>query len=80
MKKLTRAALVVGGAILTFQSAFAQPSFVQNDLYLGFQNSGGGGSADYIINLGPVSGIVGQSSVVDLSSDFSSSLFNSASL
>ncbi len=53
---------------------------MQNDLYLGFQNLNGGGTADYIINLGAASGIVSQSSVVDLSSDFSLSLFNGASL
>ncbi|HKW30069.1 MAG TPA: PEP-CTERM sorting domain-containing protein [Verrucomicrobiae bacterium] len=79
MKILTGAALLVGGGILASQSIFAQ-TFVQNDLYLGFQNLNGGGSADYIINLGAASGIVGQASVVDLSSDFSLSLFNSASL
>jgi hypothetical protein len=79
MKILTRAALLVGGAILASQSIFAQ-TFVQNDLYLGFQNLNGGGTADYIINLGAASGVVSQSSVVDLSSDFSLSLFNSASL
>jgi len=76
MKKLTTAALLVGGAILASQSAFA--TFVQNDLYLGFQNSGGGGSADYIINLGAASSIVGHS--IDLSGDFSLSLFNDSSL
>ena len=66
--------------MLASSSALAQFSFVQNDLYMGFQNSTGGGSADYIINFGLVSNIVGQSSVVDLSSDFSSSLFNNVSL
>lgn len=80
MKKLTRAALLVGGAILASQSAFAQSTFGNNDLYLGFQNSGGGGSADYIINLGQASGIVGGSAVVNLSSDISTSLFNDPSL
>ena len=80
MKKLTRAALLVGGAIMASQSVFAQPAFVNDNLYLGFQNSGGGGSADYIINLGAASGIVNGSSMVDLSSDFSSSLFNNSSL
>ncbi len=78
MKKLTRAALLVGGAILATQSAFG--GLVQNDLYLGFQNSSGGGSADYIINLGAASSIVGQSPVVDLSGAFSSSLFNDSTL
>jgi hypothetical protein len=79
MKILTGAALLVGGAILASQSAFAQ-TFVQNDLYLGFQNLNGGGTADYIINLGAASSLVSQSSVVDLSGDMSLGLFNSASL
>ncbi len=74
MKKLTTAAVLFGGAILASQSAFGQ--FVNNDLYAGFQNQSGGGSEDYIINLGAASGIVGSSSVVDLSSDFSLSDFN----
>lgn len=59
------------------QSAFAQVALISDDLYLGFQNQAGGGAADYIINLGPASGIVGGSSVVNLSSDFSLSNFNS---
>ena len=75
MKKLTAAALLVGGAFLASQSAFGQA--VANDLYFGFENQAGGGTADYIINLGAASGIVGQSSVVDLSSDFSLSDFDS---
>jgi hypothetical protein len=67
--------------MLVSQPGFAQlPTFVNDDLYLGFQNSGGSGTADYIINLGPTTNIVGSSSVVDLSSDFSSSLFNNSSL
>lgn len=74
MKKLTATTLLVGGAILASQSAFGQA--VANDLYFGFQNQAGGGSADYILNLGGASSIVGQSSVVDLSSDFSLSDFN----
>jgi hypothetical protein len=78
MKKLTTAAALVGGALLASQSAFA--SAVANDLYLGFQNQNGGGSSDYIINLGAASGIIGQSSVVDLSSSFSSTLFNDPTL
>jgi hypothetical protein len=80
MKYLNTAILLAGGVILASQSVFAQNTFVQNDLYLGFQNSGGGGTADYIINLGGASGIVGQSSPVDLSSSFSSTLFNNSSL
>ena len=80
MKNLTTAAVLIGGAILASQSAFAQTTFVQNDLYLGFQNQAGGGSADYVINLGAASGIVGSSTVVDFSSDFSLSLFDDVSL
>ncbi|HEV2436186.1 MAG TPA: hypothetical protein VG077_09310 [Verrucomicrobiae bacterium] len=80
MRKLISAASLVGGVILASQSAFAQNTFVQNDLYLGFQNSGGGGVADYIINLGPATNIVGSNVVVDLSADFSSSLFHNSSL
>ena len=81
MKYLTTAALLIGGAILVSQSGFAQTGeLVNDDLYLGFQNSGGGGSADYIINLGPTTNIIGSNTVVDLSSDFSSSLFNNSSL
>lgn len=74
MKKLTIAALLVGGASLASQSAFGQ--YVANDLYMGFQNSAGGAAADYIINLGAASSIVGSPSIVDFSSDFSLANFN----
>jgi len=78
MKKVTRdlimAAITVGGVFMAGQSTFAQA--IANDLYMGFQNQAGGGTEDYIINLGPASGIVGGSSVVTLSSDFSSGDFN----
>jgi hypothetical protein len=74
MSNLTTAALLVGGAILACQSAFGQA--IANDLYFGFQNQAGGGTEDYIINLGKASGIVGKSTVVDLSSDFSISDFD----
>jgi hypothetical protein len=60
---------------LASQSAKAQ--FTADDLYMGFENQVGGGSADYIINLGAASGIVGGSLVVPLSSDFSMANFNS---
>lgn len=73
MKKLTIAVLLAGGAILASQSAFA--SAIANDLYMGFQN-GTNVSSDYIINLGPASNIVGGSSVVNLSSDFSLANYN----
>jgi hypothetical protein len=71
MKKSTIAVILVGGAILAAQSAFAQFSFVPDDLYMGFQNQAGSATTDYIINLGAASGIVGSNSVVDLSADFS---------
>jgi hypothetical protein len=83
MKKIIKnlaAAIAVAGAAVVGQSAFAQISFVPNDLYMGFQNQAGGGSADYMINLGPASGIVGGSSVVNLSSFFSKGNFNSSGL
>jgi hypothetical protein len=74
MRNLTTTALLISGAILASQSAFGQ--IVANNLYLGFQNQAGGGTEDYIINLGAASGIVGGSSVVNLSGYFSLSDFN----
>lgn len=77
MKKLTTAAVLVGGAIVASQSAFgATYSSTPNNLLFGFQNAAGGGTEDYIIDLGAASSIVGQTSVVNLSSDFSSADFN----
>ncbi len=75
MKKLTVAALLLGGALMAFQSAIAQ-NFIPNDLYFGFQNQDGGGTQDYIINLGAGSNIVGGAVVVDLSTNFALSKFN----
>jgi hypothetical protein len=83
MKKIIKsltAAVVIGGVFAAGQSAFAQSTFIGNDLYMGFQNQGGGQTADYIVNMGPVGNIVGGSSVVPLSSDFSESDFKSAAL
>lgn len=83
MKKIIKnlaGAITVAGAAMVSQSAHAQLSFVKNDLYMGFQNSLGSGTADYIVNMGPASSIVGGSSVVNLSSYFSASDFNSAAL
>jgi hypothetical protein len=80
MKYSTVKMLLFGGAILISQPLFAQNTFVQGNLYLGFQNSAGGGTADYIINLGTATNIVGSNAVVNLSSAFSSSLFNNPSL
>ncbi len=78
MKNLASAAALILGAIVASQSA--QAAATPNDLYFGFQNQAGGGSADYIINLGLVYNLTGSSSVVDLSSDFSLSDFTSAGL
>ncbi|HWY30314.1 MAG TPA: hypothetical protein VNX46_06155 [Candidatus Acidoferrum sp.] len=75
MKNLIMASLLVGGATMLSQSGFAQ-TLVANDLYFGFENQAGGGTEDYIINLGPAANIVGGSTVVDLSSLFSLSDFN----
>ena len=79
-KNLMTAALSVGGAILAAQSALGQtyagPPSQANDLLFGFQNQAGGGTEDYVINLGQASTIVGKSTVVDLSGDFSLDDFN----
>jgi hypothetical protein len=72
MKKSTTAAILLGGAILATQSAFA--SDLADNLYMGFENQAGSATSDYIINLGPASGITSGS--VDLSSDFSLANFN----
>jgi len=77
IKHLITAAILVGGACLASPSAFAQVSLISDDLYMGFENQLGGGTADYVINLGPASGIVGSSTVVNLSSSFSLSNFKS---
>jgi len=77
MKNLITAAILVGGALMASQSAFAQVALISDDLYMGFENQAGGGTADYVINFGPASGIVGSSTVVNLSSDFSLSNFKS---
>lgn len=58
------------------QSGLAQSTFVANDLYFGFENQAGGGTEDYILNLGPAANIVGGTTVVDLSSLFSLSDFD----
>jgi hypothetical protein len=81
MKKLTSAVAFFAGAIMASQSAHAQ--ITPNNLYMGFQNASGGGTSDYIINLGAASnftGLIGTGATVDLSSAFSSSLFNSSAL
>lgn len=69
--------ILAAGAVLVFQSASAQSTFVANNLYMGFQNQAGGATSDYLINLGPDTSIVGGSTVVDLSAYFSRTKFNS---
>jgi hypothetical protein len=73
MNKLAKAAVVVAGLALVSQVAQA----ANNDLLLGF--TGNGASSDYVINLGNASSVVGvgSGSVVNLSSDFNLSTFNS---
>ncbi|MDE3067129.1 MAG: PEP-CTERM sorting domain-containing protein [Verrucomicrobiota bacterium] len=75
MKRLTKAATLAAGAALAFQAAHAG-SFVNDDLYLGFDTATA--TRDYIIDLGQP-GVVGAggSSVADLTGDFSLSTFDS---
>jgi hypothetical protein len=81
MKLLTRTAALFVGALMASQAAHAQSTVVANDLYLGFENTAGNGStADYIINLGSGNALVGSSTVVNLSSDFSLVSFDSTAL
>jgi len=72
MKRLAKAGVLALSAILV--SRAAQAAFTANDLYLGFNQSG---KNDYLIDLGQASSILGQSTVVDLSSYFSLSTFDS---
>ena len=67
--------MVLGGVVMGSQSVFA--SATAGNLYMGFQNSAGGGKADYIINLGSASTLTANNAVVDLSADFSFSDFTS---
>ena len=75
MNKLRTASILVGGAIMASHTAFA--GIAANDLYFGFQNQAGGGTADYIVNIGSASSLLGAGTVTDLSSDFSLSDFQS---
>lgn len=78
MRNLATTALLVGGAVLASQSVFGQQTYSANpnDLLFGFENQAGGATEDYIINLGSPVSIVGKSTVVDLSGDFSLTDFN----
>lgn len=75
MKKLMTV-IFIGGAVLASKSGFAT-GIIADDLYLGFQNEAGNATANYIINLGPASGIIGGSSVTNLTSAFSLANFKS---
>jgi hypothetical protein len=70
---MTKAGIVAAGAALVTQAA--QAAFTANDLYLGLTLPTA--TSDYIIDLGQASGITGSTSVVNLSSDFSLSTYNS---
>ena len=81
MKKLTQAVVLFVGAIIATQSLQAQdPPFVANDLYLGFENSGGGGSADYLVNLGSLSALDSFGPSANLNGYLSEADLTSASL
>src|SRR5258706_7707510 len=76
MKKLTTAAILVGGAIMASQSVYA--TYSPNDLYFGLTNPNG--TADYIYNLGASSGIVAYGAVTDFGiAGFSSGLLGTDS-
>jgi hypothetical protein len=75
IKQLTTIATVLAGMLMASRTVFGQ-TFVADDLYLGFENQAGSGKEDYIINLGPAANIVGGSSVVTLSGDFSLTYFD----
>ncbi len=69
MTKYYKAAIIAVAAALASQAAQAS----QTPLELGFTKSG---SSDLIIDLGSVSSLIGQTSVVDLSGDFNATTFN----
>jgi len=73
MNKITKAGVLLAGALLASQAAQAQ--FTANDVYLGFQNSTA--TSDYIVNLGSLSGLIDTGTPVNLSGDFSMSDFSS---
>lgn len=81
MNKFIKATAFLAGTILV-HSASAQSALVPNDLYMGFQNQFGGGSADYIVNLGSISSLINANPAtpVNLSGDFSLADFTSSGL
>ena len=76
LKHIVYLPAVAAAAFMFTLSGFASTTFTfkPDNLYFGFQYSSA--SANYIINLGPATNIINSSTVVDLSADFSSSLFN----
>lgn len=73
MKYFTKAAVLAAGVALVSQAA--QAAFTANDLYVGFDSSLG--SSDLVLNLGLGSSLFSQTSVVNLSGDFTPNTFNS---
>ena len=74
MTNFLKASMLAAAVGLISQSA--QAAFTANDIYLGFNQTSAGG--DYLIDLGQASSVgVGGASVVNLSGNFSLSLFNS---
>lgn len=71
MNEFTKTAMIAVGVALVTQATQA----ANNDLVLGF--TGNGAANDYIINLGQASSLVGSSTVVNLSTDFTRSTFDS---
>ncbi len=74
MKNFWKASMLA--AAIGLISQFTQAATTANDIYLGFYSSGATG--DYLIDLGQPGVVgVGGSSIVNLSGDFSMTLFNS---
>jgi hypothetical protein len=73
MNKIYKTALLVAASWIGV--SVAQAGITPNDLYLGFVDSSS--SSDYLINLGLNSSLIGGTSQINLSGDFSSSTYNS---
>ncbi|HWV99973.1 MAG TPA: PEP-CTERM sorting domain-containing protein [Candidatus Acidoferrum sp.] len=71
MNKLTKSALLAAGVALVTQAAQA---YTANDMLLGFNSTA---PNEYVIDLGNVRTAFGSSSVLNLSSDFNLTTFNS---
>lgn len=73
MKNFSKIAIVTAALALVAQGARAGAN---NDLILGFSDTSA--TEDYVIDLGAESGFAGQTSVLNLSGDVSTSTYNSA--